>query len=143
MRKLFLTIMLFVGVVSISHAQEDSYAKTLKTLFDLNGSKESYVAVLDQVAQMYKAQSPSNSEAVDEFINEMKSTSIDDLVQMLVPVYKKQLTEDDLKALIKFYQTPIGKKYAEATPAITSESMQVGQQWGMQLVQKLQQKLQN
>jgi hypothetical protein len=44
--------------------------------------------------------------------------------------------------IIEFYQTPVGKKYAEKTPLIMQESMQVGQQWGMKIGQEFQNKLQ-
>jgi len=67
--------------------------------------------------------------------------SIDELVEMLAPVYKKHLSEDDLDKIIQFYNTPVGKKLAEATPAITQESMQVGQQWGMKVGQIVADKL--
>lgn len=77
----------------------------------------------------------------NDFEQEMLNTSLDDLVEMLVPVYQKHLSQEDLNSLIAFYQTPAGKKYAEKTPLIMQESMQVGQQWGMQIAQKIQQKL--
>ena len=35
--------------------------------------------------------------------------------------------------MIKFYETPIGKKFAQNTPLIMQESMQVGQQWGAKI----------
>jgi hypothetical protein len=73
---------------------------------------------------------------------EFLKTSLDDLVDMLVPVYSKHLTLDDLQKIIDFYQTPAGKKYAEKTPLIMQESMQIGQQWGMKIGQKFQEKLQ-
>ena len=72
-----------------------------------------------------------------EFLN----TSLDDLVEMLVPVYSKYMTQGDLEKLIEFYQTPVGKKYAKSTPMITQESMQVGQQWGMKIGQEFEKKM--
>ena len=66
---------------------------------------------------------------------------MDELADMLAPVYEKHMTENDLKKIIEFYQTPVGKKYAEKTPLITQESMQVGQQWGMRIGQKVMERL--
>jgi hypothetical protein len=60
---------------------------------------------------------------------------------MLAPVYYKHLTLEDLNQIIVFYKTPAGKKMATATPAITQESMQIGQQWGMKIGEKVEDKL--
>jgi len=60
---------------------------------------------------------------------------------MLVPVYQKHLSESDLKNVIAFYQSPAGKKFAEQTPIITTESMQVGQQWGLKIAQQFMEKI--
>ena len=45
----------------------------------------------------------------------------------------KYMTKEDLEDLIKFYQSPIGKKFAKNTPMIVQESMQIGQEWGMKI----------
>lgn len=49
---------------------------------------------------------------------------------MLVPVYSRYLQIEDLKGLIKFYDSPLGKKYSKYTPFLTQQSMEVGQKWG-------------
>ena len=67
----------------------------------------------------------------------MMEKSMSDLVTMLTPVYQKHLTEKDLEEIISFYNTPVGKKLATSTPMITTESMQVGQKWGMEIGQKV------
>ena len=81
-------------------------------------------------------------ETWNDLEKEFLKTSIDDLVDMLVPVYSRHLTLDDLQKIIEFYQTPVGQKYAEKTPLIMQESMQIGQQWGMKIGQEFQNILQ-
>ncbi len=71
----------------------------------------------------------------------MMSTSITELVKLLVPTYQKHLSLEDLKGIIAFYESPLGIKYAEKTPFITQESMAIGQQWGMLLGQKIAKKM--
>ena len=46
-----------------------------------------------------------------------------------------------MEEMIKFYQTPVGQKYANSSPMIMQESMQIGQQWGMKLGQEFTKKL--
>lgn len=63
------------------------------------------------------------------------------LINMILPVYQKHLTEADLKGIIAFYETPVGKKYAEKTLLITQESMLAGQEWGKKIGEKVTDKL--
>ncbi len=98
--------------------------------------------MVGQVFQMLKQQKPNvKAEVWQELKNELLQTMMDDLVTKLIPVYSKHLTQKDLEGLISFYETPVGKKYAESTPLIMQESIMVGQQWGMQIGQKLVAKL--
>ncbi|MNL81411.1 hypothetical protein D3C87_2085160 [compost metagenome] len=52
------------------------------------------------------------------------------------------MSEQDLKELIAFYQSPIGKKLAEKTPFIVADSMQAGQVWGKKLGEDIIKKIQ-
>lgn len=54
----------------------------------------------------------------------------DNLVKVYVPIYQKHLTLDDLKKIVAFYESPVGKKLGAVTPAITMEGMTAGQQLG-------------
>jgi hypothetical protein len=44
--------------------------------------------------------------------------------------YARNLTDQELRDVTAFYRTPSGKRLVEAMPAITSESMQAGQEIG-------------
>lgn len=143
MRKIISTLTFLVISASVSFGQVDNtYAKTLEKLFEVSGSEESYKAAIKQMATMFKQQySDIDNEFWNDFEKEFLNTSLNDIVEMLVPVYMKYMTEEDLKEMINFYQTPIGIKYAKSTPLIMQESMQVGQQWGLKIGKEFQEKM--
>jgi uncharacterized protein len=60
----------------------------------------------------------------------------DELVDMIVPVYLKHLTESDLDDAIAFYASPGGQRLVKAQPLIMAEAMQLGQEWGRKLAMK-------
>jgi uncharacterized protein len=63
--------------------------------------------------------------------------SIDELQNRLVQVYDKHYTSDELNDLLKFYDSPIGKKMsAEAVP-ILRESMEISQELSKQAGQSV------
>ncbi|MGC6533855.1 MAG: DUF2059 domain-containing protein [Flavobacteriales bacterium] len=140
MKALFAAALLALSTASF--AQQDSYTETLNTMFEVSGAYAQYTVGIEQMMEMMRSMYPSIDNAdwdalKDEFLN----TSSQELVEMLTPVYKKHLTEQDLKDLIAFYQTPAGQKYAAVSPQIMAESMQVGQAWGMSLGEKFAKKL--
>jgi uncharacterized protein len=55
------------------------------------------------------------------------------LVDSLATVYAAQLSVADLKALVQFYQSPLGQRYATAQVAFQLRSGEVGKRWGMRL----------
>lgn len=111
-------------------------------MFKVSGTEESFQSAIKQMFVIFKQQSPNVKSSVwEEYEKEFSNTSIIDIVEMLVPVYKKYMTQEDLEEMVKFYQTPVGQKYAKNTPLITQESMQIGQQWGMKLGQEITKKL--
>ncbi|CAG4998204.1 hypothetical protein DYBT9275_01953 [Dyadobacter sp. CECT 9275] len=143
MQKFIVTVLICLLTSSISFGQSDpAYQKKLQKMFEVSGSEQTYKVAIQQMFQMFKQQKANVPENVwTEFEGEFLKTSIKDLVTMLEPVYQKHLTIDELQKIIEFYDTPTGKKFAEKTPFIMQESMQIGQQWGMKIGQEFQEKM--
>ncbi len=143
MKKLILATALLVSALSTTTAQADStYLQSLVSMFEASGTEQTYQTVISQMVTIYKDAFPQvDTHFWDEMEKEMLKTSIQNLAEMLVPVYEKYLTQDDLEEVIKFYQSPVGKKLAGSTPSITRESMQIGQEWGRQIGEKIEQRL--
>lgn len=144
MKKILVCMILILGVtLGIKCSEPKDYKTTLKEMLVVSGSDKTFEMVVPQMMGMMRQQMPQvPGEFWDEMENEMSKTAYTDLVDMLAPIYQKYLTQEDLEEIIKFYQTPAGKKLGTSAPNINMESMQVGQQWGMKLGQKIQAKLQ-
>lgn len=61
--------------------------------------------------------------------------------EKVVPIYHKYFTHEEVKGLIKFYQTDLGKKITTALPDIMRESIQIGQEWGYSLEPLIQERV--
>lgn len=64
-----------------------------------------------------------------------------DLGDMVVEIYDRHFTTDELRQLLAFYHTPIGQKLLVEQPAIAQEAMAAGQQWGQRLGYEIGQKM--
>jgi len=60
----------------------------------------------------------------------LKKADFDGLLNECIPIYDKYFTHDEIKQLIKFYESPVGKKSVEKAPLMMGEIMTVSQQWG-------------
>ena len=64
------------------------------------------------------------------------------LIDSLVPVYDRLFTTEELKELVRFYETPLGKRLIAATPDLSRDAMMVGQRWGFIIGQQIGEQLQ-
>lgn len=120
---------------------EDAAAKRqdIQKLLETTGAAKLGIQVVTQMLTMFKQQHPDVPETVwDEFMREFNAESLMDLV---IPIYEKHLTHEDIKGLIAFNESPLGRKVNSVMPTVMQESMEAGQQWGMEIAQRVQQKL--
>jgi hypothetical protein len=64
-------------------------------------------------------------------------TKVDDLEDLVVPIYDRHFTLGEVNQLIAFYSTPTGKKVIAEMPGVMQESMAAGQKWGEALGAKI------
>jgi hypothetical protein len=143
MKRTLLIFSFLLLTAGSSFSQDNTAYKTaLGKMMQASGAETIYKAAISQMMTMMKQQkSEVPAEVWENLQTEMSKISVTELTDMLVPVYQKHLTIQDINALTSFYNTPIGKKFAEKSPLIMQESMQVGQQWGQKIGQQVADKL--
>lgn len=55
------------------------------------------------------------------------------LINLIVPLYDKYYSDDEIEELIQMYQTPLGQKMLSVLPKILAESQAAGRTWGEQI----------
>ncbi|HEY2732776.1 MAG TPA: DUF2059 domain-containing protein [Polyangiales bacterium] len=125
---------------STSRPTETQKQKDIRKLLKITGSGELGTQVMGQMIGNMKKAMP---QVPDKFWADfMKEVHTDELVDLIVPVYDRNLTQGDITELIHFYESPTGKKFVSVLPKITQESMGVGEKWGRDLAMKVMAKLQ-
>ena len=125
---------------SASRPPETQKQKDIRKLLKITGSGELGTQVMGQMIGNMKKAMPQVPEKF--WTDFMKEVHTDELVDLIVPVYDRNLTQGDVTELIHFYESPTGKKFVAVLPKITQESMSVGETWGRQLAMKVMTKLQ-
>lgn len=126
MKKLFIATAFLFAVQLASAQTNEAFKKDVIEYVKLSGSAAQVTAVLEPIM----AQIPEDKRA--DLKKDIDAT-LPSLYEKIANVMMKYYTHDDVKKMIEFYNSPVGKKIQEVTPKMTKDQMQAGQEWGMQL----------
>jgi len=143
-KAVLLVAVLSLSTLALAEELTDAKKAAIRELMDITGSAqrgEMFAAVFLQ--QMTMALRSINPEIppraytiMEEEINAVIRKEMlekDSLYELIYPVYHKYLTLEDTRALIAFYNTPVGRKTIRVMPQLTQEAMQAGKLWGQSL----------
>ena len=140
-----LVLLLAAGSASAEVKPIDpSKIQDIKKLLDLIRLEEVVMLAAENTLERFlpilKKASAQNNQAVSETVFAiLKSSTLsmvkrqisakDGLIDRVVPLYDKHYTHNEIRTLIRFYETPLGKKVTALRPQITKESMVVAEEW--------------
>lgn len=111
----------------------------IQKLLAMTDSLDMGQQVVDRLlAIQQSAQSAVPQEVWDEIRAELDMTRIQPVI---VAIWDRHFSHDDIRGLIEFYESPLGRKLVETQPAVMQESMAAGELWARQVLQRIQEKL--
>ena len=94
-----------------------------------------YMQVQHMFAQRFaQTKAPASKQAVLESYQAKANAALDNAIgwnklkPKMVDLYTQTFTEQELKDLVKFYESPLGKKVLREMPKVTQQSAQLTQQ---------------
>jgi uncharacterized protein len=142
MRKLFMFVIGLSLAVQLSVAQDaidPALEQKIRELLEITDASAMATQGMQQMMGYFKT---SFTDVPDEFWDGvMTEADADSLIELIIPIYAKYYTLEDLEQLIAFYQTPLGQKMLQVQGPIAQESMTAGTQWGEELGMKVMQQL--
>ena len=130
---------------SASHPQIQDPAKLalIRQLLSMTHSVDMAISPIEaSVAGQRAANSRVPAVFWDRFLAETRNRR-GEFEALVVPVYDRHFSADELRQLIAFYQSPIGQKMISEQPAVLQESMEAGRQWGRKLGASIAMQLKN
>lgn len=123
----FICSVLFAG---LSIANADEYEDTLMRFLNVSQANAALNQMLDDkqalnalYAEYGNKLSKAQKTQIAQAYNEYMSGAYNDMLALLPSIYKKYLSLRDLEELIKFYQTPLGRKLAKMQVAMVNEDL--------------------
>jgi hypothetical protein len=155
MKRLALTILLLAATCGVASAQETPEVKLqdpqtqtpvseekrrdIMRLLELTKAADLGTQILEQIsAELRTSFAMLPSEQRDKIFKIYeeeirKEFNKEKLTEAVIPIYDKHVSGEDIKALIAFYETPLGQRFVEALPAITREAYEDGARRGRQV----------
>lgn len=136
------------GPASSSPAQATAVAKIdpakeadIRRLLDLVGTTSLVRQVVERTEQNLKPVLTNSlppgdyrGQLVELFFQKFNSKfNSEQLVNLVVVRYDENFSDDEIKSLIGFYQTPLGRKVSALLPKLTTELQEDGQKMGQNI----------
>ena len=135
---------------NIAPGKKADIEKLMKITGALTIAKQMSEAFVNNMTQAIKASRPDVPDRMYNILAEEVNKIIGEQIvakggylEMAVLIYDKHFTHKDIKGLLSFYQTELGKKTIKVLPQIMQESMKAGQLWGQALGPLIQERIIN
>ncbi len=124
--KKFLTLLVVVATVQFGFSQEDSFKKDVLRFMEMSGA----TAPIKSVAEQIKTMVPE--EQHEEFQKDFDAT-LPSLFSKIADAYMEEFTHQDIKQILAFYESEVGRKLSDKQAILYDKAEQAGEHWGLDL----------
>ena len=103
---LLLIALPLIGATSFAK-EKDDYTDAMRKYLEVSGTTDQMSNMMTGMLEDYL---DLDNESRVAFEDSLKETVLDILVEFYEPIYKKHFTIDEINEILKFYDSPIGKK---------------------------------
>jgi len=87
-----------------------------------------------QIENMRKMRPDIPPEFWERFEKEVRvQFKTEDLLELLVPIYERHYSHEDIRAMLTFFNSPAGQHFVQAGPEVQREAMEAGRRWGREV----------
>lgn len=129
-----LLILAFTIISFGAYCQDNTFESNVRKMLKIQGVEKNIAPMLGRLLQLQREANPQiDTSFWNRYEKEFLGSSFEKLCNVIVPVYMSYLTENEVNAIIAFYESDAGKSLVEKTPFIMQESMEAGEKLGRDL----------
>jgi uncharacterized protein len=129
------------GTAAAAAALDPAKAADIRKLLEVSGARkimeDTMAAMTDTIRPTLVNSLPPGDyreKLSDLFFAKFKSkANLTEMLDMAVPVYDKYFSQEEIRGLIRFYETPLGQKAISTMPQLMNDLRGMGQKWGERL----------
>ncbi|MCX7736880.1 MAG: DUF2059 domain-containing protein [Candidatus Kapabacteria bacterium] len=96
-------------------------------------------SIVDNIINSYKTMLPAVDSSYWKSLR--KEADIEGVIKKIVPVYDRIFNDKEIKELIKFFETPTGKKWVSTFGEANDEVIKIFEEWSGEAFKKLNNKM--
>jgi len=141
--RLPLVAVVLIALVSTAQAQHKPSASEMATankLIKVTGATDLFdpliPGVIEQAKTPFLQQNPALQKDLNEIAVQLRKEyepRFSQLTNQIATLYARRFTEPELKQILTFYESPVGKKLLQQQPQIIDNSMKFAQVWAGKL----------
>lgn len=128
--------LIFMSTSSYAITQEkERDIQRLMKLLDVSAMPEQMaemlvINVIAQERKKYPNMSAKVEHSISSIIRNIVLKQAPELFKMVAPLYDKYYTHSEIRQLIEFFDSPIGRKYSAVLQPMMQDMIPVAQKWG-------------
>lgn len=137
-RVLVLIAILVVAPWASARSMDQEKHQNIAKILEMTGTVQNAMSVLDQMLpQLMDLIRKANPEIPQQVLDALEKDgkdefhkSVPELIEPIIAIYDANYSAEEIRQLLAFYQSPLGKKVIARTPQITQQSIAMGSAWG-------------
>lgn len=110
---------------------QEEKINNIKELMTITGEEKLSQQIRTQLLNGLKSQLPQVPQEFWNTLAEEIDSDSDKMKNQFIAIYSKYFSNENIKELIAFYKTPLGRKVTNVLPQVMRESVEVGQLYGI------------
>jgi len=139
---------LVAGPSAFAQAPSAAAMATARQLVTVTGATALFsplvAGVVEQAKLLYLQQNPALGKDLNEIAAKMRKDlqpRFKDVEEEVAKLYADHFNEQELKEILTFYQSPVGKKVLQEQPKVVEGSMKYAQDWANKLSEEVTSKM--
>jgi hypothetical protein len=149
LRALLLSLSVVAGAIGASaqtQAPDPGRMAAAKEMMVASGAvkqfDEAIPLLVGQMARSFMTLVPDKAKEIREVFDQLGPRFLErkgELIDQVAELYAAELSQAELEAVVAFYKSPVGLKFAAAQPRIVRQSVMLGQRWGERIGREVEQ----
>ena len=141
LRRLLLIALVTFSLPTHADALTDEKKADIRELLEMTGvldigkrlSRHFVARMVDAIRQEHPDLEPRIVDIVTREVQAAVQEATPAFVDFVIPIYAAHFEDSEIKGLLRFYHTDLGRKTIRVMPLVMGESRLVGQRWGKAL----------
>lgn len=134
----------FVGVAAAQQQPSAAHIQIARDAVEASGAARAFdpviPSILQQAINTFVPQNPDLQKPIVESVQTIAPSfekRRSEIIDIVARVYAAKFTESELKELLTFYRSTVGKKFVAEQPAVLEDSFRRTQEWSAKISQEV------